>query len=810
MVTNIQAETYHFSTSIGDDGRKTKEATNPSTPWKTLDKLNSFYSSLKDGDVVLFKRGDVFYGSIMIAEKNRKKTTAVTFGAYGTGALPVITGLQKVTNWKSLGNGIYESQNTMYPNNLNMVLLNNNVQPIGRWPKVSDTNNGYLTLQSHVDTSSITSNAIAGAKSFVGGEVVIRKYQWILDRGIVNNQTATTVNYVPLVSPNHINFTYEPLNGFGFFFQNHVNTLTTLGDWCYEKSTKKLKMYFGAVNPNMVDVQLACEESLVNMFYGNSIVFENIHFKGANANTINIIYSTNVTMNKCEISYSGVNGINVFNGYYYFHKKDKKQKRGKGFYESNGYTNNIVPEGLSNTFNITDNIISFTNNNAINAGNSNSWIIRNNVINNTGLIRGMGLSGDAQYSAIQYIAANSVVEYNKIINTGYNGIHFVGNNVIIKNNEIDRFCMVKSDGGGIYTYGETGSERQISGNIISNGMADFYGTNLDPRSPGSSEAHGIYMDGNSNNVLIEKNTSFNNAHAGLFLGSTLNIVVKNNLLYNNKVAQMKAIDSKAPLENMNIQNNTLVARDSAQLVVSIVLAGLNSNPYYNIGTLDYNIYSRPLYEPQGVKTQGYPNSPSYANYPAGGIGETMDATMNTALFYALEQWKASTPWDRNSKRSPFTINDLSKLRFEYNASKSDKKVQLIGQYFDLDNNPRSGEITLAPYASIVLLKSDNGSVDAAADALSETYLNRKSAIKTYPNPSNQAMSITISPAETGFSRVDLLDPQGRPIKRIFEGIVNGGSKRNFNLNTSGLLAGIYRLRFTNGKMVVMENIVIAK
>ncbi|MEJ7684845.1 MAG: hypothetical protein WKG06_44765 [Segetibacter sp.] len=60
------AATYYFSTSSGNDSRTSTQAKNPSTPWKTISKLNSFFSSLQPGDSVLFKRGETFYGSVTI------------------------------------------------------------------------------------------------------------------------------------------------------------------------------------------------------------------------------------------------------------------------------------------------------------------------------------------------------------------------------------------------------------------------------------------------------------------------------------------------------------------------------------------------------------------------------------------------------------------------------------------------------------------------------------------------------------------------------------------------------------------------
>src|SRR5215475_10608106 len=79
------ATTYYFSTSDGDDSRTSAQAQNSSTPWKSIDKLNSFFSSLQAGDQVLFKRGDVFYGSINIS-KSGSSGSPIVFGAYGSGS----------------------------------------------------------------------------------------------------------------------------------------------------------------------------------------------------------------------------------------------------------------------------------------------------------------------------------------------------------------------------------------------------------------------------------------------------------------------------------------------------------------------------------------------------------------------------------------------------------------------------------------------------------------------------------------------------------------------------------------------------
>src|ERR1700712_4185143 len=101
---SVNATTYYISTS----GNDANNGTSTSTPWKTLTKLNSFFSSLKPGDNVLLNRGNVFYGSITV-NKNGSSGAPITIGAYGTGAQPVVTGFTTVSSWTNLGSNIWES-----------------------------------------------------------------------------------------------------------------------------------------------------------------------------------------------------------------------------------------------------------------------------------------------------------------------------------------------------------------------------------------------------------------------------------------------------------------------------------------------------------------------------------------------------------------------------------------------------------------------------------------------------------------------------------------------------------------------------
>lgn len=96
---NLSAQTnYYFSASSGNDANTGKS---PSSPWKSLDKLYSIWSSVNPGDSILFKRGDTFapstvgsrIGVIRIPSGISGTANAyIVIGAYGSGARPIISG----------------------------------------------------------------------------------------------------------------------------------------------------------------------------------------------------------------------------------------------------------------------------------------------------------------------------------------------------------------------------------------------------------------------------------------------------------------------------------------------------------------------------------------------------------------------------------------------------------------------------------------------------------------------------------------------------------------------------------------------
>jgi len=240
------ATNYYFSSVSGDDSRTPAQAQNPSTPWRTISKLNAYFNRLQPGDAVLLKRGETFYGSIYIS-KSGTVNSPIVISAYGTGNKPVITSLVTLNNWVSKGNGIWESHNSSLDNKISVVLLNGVQQELGRYPNSDAANKGYLTINSHTNNS-ITGNESTSYHNWTGAELVLRSRRWIIDRCLIKKHSGSTITYASATG-------YGAIDGYGYFIQNDIKTLDKFGEWYYNPSAKKLSVYFGSNTPSSYAVQ---------------------------------------------------------------------------------------------------------------------------------------------------------------------------------------------------------------------------------------------------------------------------------------------------------------------------------------------------------------------------------------------------------------------------------------------------------------------------------------------------------------------------------------------------------------------------
>lgn len=537
----VQAKNYYVSSTIGSDSYSFTQAQNQATPWRSLAKANAIFSSLLPGDSILFKRGDVFFGSL-VATSSGNISKKIVIGAYGAGNKPLFSGFYTLRSWTDNGNGVWQIQSTAAKVGLNVFTINNNLQALGRYPNANDVNGGYLNYETFNGTSSFTDNQLTGTPNWAGADVVMRKVRWILDICKITSHSGSTISYTNPVTVN----TYAGKTNFGYFIQNDPKTLDSFGEWYFDKATKTLQVYYGDDVPANYTNKISVVDSVINLGDNSYITLDNIAVEGANVYGIYAKNGSNISIQNCDINNCGDYGMYVWN------------------------TPNTLIEnnGIRNIFN-----------NGIYVYNeiATPTTITNNTAKNIGMYPGMGESGDNTYNGI-FVNGNSLlVEYNRVDSTGYNAIEFQGNDVLIKNNFVTNFCNYKDDGGGIYTYANNNNaevpNRIIKNNIVLNTKGAPYGTDrLTPE-----DARGIYMDGGTTSINVIDNSVANCVGAGLYFSCTQDIHSTGNTVFNTIAGvSMKRFPLQQQIRNLTIKNN-----------IFFPLTATQNNLFYWNGSLNY-------------------------------------------------------------------------------------------------------------------------------------------------------------------------------------------------------------------------------
>jgi parallel beta-helix repeat protein len=564
VVSRATAVDYYFSNEIGNDFRSSSQAQNPDTPWKSIDKLNAIFSSLSPGDAVYFRRGEVYFGTIRI-NKGGSAGSPIKIDAYGSGSKPIITSFARVNGWRSIGNGRYESINS-FPNiESNVVSINGQLYERGRYPNSDEDNGGYLTITSKSGNSSVSSNELSTSENFSGGEVVIRKNQWVIDRHFINWHSGNTINYAGTGN-------YFPSEGFGFFIQNHLSTLDKFGEWFYNQN-RKLVVYFGNSNPNNFEVEMGTSKNiLVKVNNESNVLVQNLHFKGSTNDAIYMVDGRDVTINNVEVDFAGENGINLVN--------------------------------VQNIRITNCNINSSLNNGILLKSNNNNSVIKDNVIENTFPFSGGVQNENGNGNGIFANGDNILIENNVLRQSGFNGVDFKGNDITIKNNLVEGYCLLKNDCGGVYTYGgqsvRTFRNLTIEGNIIVGGNSTNNGTPHHKSQTVKSQSSGIFLDDNANGLTIIGNTTADNQYAGIKIQNSFNINVNGNTFYDSYAAT-RIINSEraADTRNVNFTNNVLFSMQIDQTSYSIRSF---KNDITNFGFFNNNYFARPLGDDHSIYT----------------------------------------------------------------------------------------------------------------------------------------------------------------------------------------------------------------
>lgn len=547
------ATNYYFSETYGDDSRTSTQAQNQNTPWKSLSKLNSFFSSLLPGDSILLRANDVFFGSITV-NKSGNFSSRINISRYGTGFNPVVTGFYQITSWVYLGNNIWESSIPVSTlSTCNIASIKNVNFPQGRFP-----NSGYFSIPSTNGSTTITdgSNINSFITNWTGGQVVIRELMYQVNKHNIISTSGSTITF---------DAGSVPVN-WGYFIQNHIKACDTQNEWYYNSSTKKFGIY-SVDSP--LNVKIPIIDQGVNLNGKDYITIDNVDFSGFNSIGINTNSRTGINIQSCNISFIGVDGVY-------------------------GYPNS--PNLYITNSNFTD-----CNSRSINAGASGSCYIYNNKIIRTGHFSGMGTNGDNSYTGIVAIGDNSQIIKNYIDSSGYCGIRSDGNNTLIEKNFV-RYCTyIKDDGGNIYLYpNNLGNVPQhfSTRTIRDNTCLEAIGAPLG--SPYGKQGGLIYLDGQSPDVRVIHNSLYK-ATYGIFVNGGNNIFIDSNTVHDaTNCLLLQKIGG--PIFGETVTHNIFSSLTGSSSCGSGQYSAVykpDSSSMHSSFLSDYNCYSRPLYESVG-------------------------------------------------------------------------------------------------------------------------------------------------------------------------------------------------------------------
>ena len=445
---------------ISNSGNDSNDGRSPDRAWKTFKIIKSKTHLFNGGDSILLRRGDVFKGGVTnFTDWSGEENKYIYFGAYGSGNMPVISGLETLSGWQLHAPGIYKTPANCKPW-VNLLIIDGEMQTVGRYP-----NEGWLRHESST-VNSITDNDLSTSVNWIGSEIVIKNNNWTISRNPVTGQVNKTINF-----NNTTGNKYVPRIGedYGFFFQRKLETLDRFGEWYYDGTN--MFVYFGNSNPNNHTVKTSVVDTLFHSYVSGFFQFENLKFEGSNIVSMELFAFEPCNVVNCDFEFAGTDALRI-----------------------HGYTYAASRKLWSN---VSQNRISEIQGTPIFIGRVGDFYhakVDNNYVQNTGLKAGMGPI-DGTFTGIYNRCINGITEFNTVINSGYNGISIHRDTAIARYNYISNANQLITDGAGIYTWqqdNDTTAKQKayIYNNIIIGGGAN-----------------GIYSDDNSNGVEIYNNTA---------------------------------------------------------------------------------------------------------------------------------------------------------------------------------------------------------------------------------------------------------------------------------------------------------------
>jgi hypothetical protein len=496
---------------------------------------------------------------------------------------------------------------------------------------------------SNVSGSTQTDYSLARASGyFIGGKIRARTSEYTMCPRTISGDDGATLTF------DATNFALE--NGKGFFVDG-VGVPDTVNEWVMNATADSvLFMGITGTTPSSLTVEGVTQQHNVRIL-GNYVTVENLDLRYTDSSNVMISGNrTGVKINNCSLTGS----------------REGIMARGDNI--SCSITNNTIRDMHMDGMQI--------------AGRLN--LIQGNTIECVGLWRGFNYGLAGEVNGISVGGTCDTIRANIIDSCGYNGIMADADSSVYEQNYLTKVCLNMDDGGAIYVGASTYS-------VWRDNIIDYVGSDSTGWNSGNAPYNfALYMDLQTEGLRVENNTVAHSSGSGIFSQYyNTKDTVRYNTFYdcgqNTFYAARYITYADGPPTNMVFRGNILNAAES-------VLGGgqgiglcyrVNDAVDPGFGSMDSNTYV--------VPTTG-------AHY----LVETGFGTTWTE-YATLGDWQGASAYDDNSSQVSYAVDDDTLI---YNATNETVVVNLPAVYKDLDGNTGLTSVSLAPWASKILLVDD--------------------------------------------------------------------------------------------------------
>jgi parallel beta-helix repeat protein len=498
LSTGLGATDYHVAPSpMGNDA-------NPgTTTGAPLATIAAALGKAASGDRVLLQRGGTFRGTFTLPAGR-------TLGAYGSGALPVVTASTVV----AMG-GAAAIKTASVATQVRAVWVNGAFVPLARYP-----DSGWLTCDSGSTSGTLIDSGISGrgAGRSTGAQVRWRRWSWWWETRPItgdNGSGQLTLGGTAQVDADLVGI------GSGYFIDNDLDELDSPGEWFWGGGTLHLYPPAG-VDPATMTVEVVTTTSGITT---NGGTCENVAFQRFGGTALTLGGPTAVRT--CDFREIEINAID-------------------------GSWNAFGSLITGCTFRDVRNTAIQWNENPAAAGGT---VIERSRFERIGMQYGYG--GDGSWHASGIILSNAkavTIRLNRFIEVGYCGIILGSDGQTVENNVFVRCMGSLNDGAAIYTNCDASV---IRGNII----LDTIG-NLSTSHAWTPLGHGIWPEFLSDfrDSVISDNTIYGNHGNGIFLPNNYTCTVSGNTCLDNRMGGLhleRGDNSKPANQNHALAGNIL-------------------------------------------------------------------------------------------------------------------------------------------------------------------------------------------------------------------------------------------------------------